>query len=242
MLNIALVDDEREERMRLRQCLDYVAEQRKVTFSVDEFDSAERFLVHYQPNYDIVFMDIEFPSGISGMEAAHKLRKMDRTVILIFVTNIAQMAIQGYEVDALDFLVKPLEPSFFLLKMTRALGRALSRQDHQILIQTEGETVPLHVNLIRYVLVDGHYVIYHSREGIFSEYSTLAAAEKKLNAPIFCRCDRGCLVNLRFVTAIRAGICVVDGEELTIARTRYSQFKQAYAAFLAGQAGRVGEE
>ena len=188
-------------------------------------------------------MDSEFPTGMDGMEAARQLRRIDKTVLLIFVTNMAQLAIQGYEVEALDFIVKPLNRAAFLLKMTRALGRTGTRQGRTIPVLADGETVRLHVDRIRYVSVDGHYVVYHSPEGVFSEYSTLAAAEKKLGDAAFCRCDRGCLVNLRYVSVIRTGLCVVDGEELAIARPRYGQFKQAYAEYLSGSfAGMRGEE
>ena len=61
-----------------------------------EFDSGDQFLVKYEPNYDIVFMDVEFLSGANGIEAAHQLRKIDKTVVLVFVTRMAQMAVKGY--------------------------------------------------------------------------------------------------------------------------------------------------
>lgn len=234
MLNVAIVDDEAEERQRLRTYLDEVARQKGLTFCVDEFATADAFLVHYQQGYDLVFLDIEFPSGQNGMQAARALRRIDSTVVLIFVTNLAQMAVDGYEVDALDFIVKPVEPYAFFLKMTRALSRVARSASDRITVRQEGEMRALQVHLIRYLTVEGHYVVYHSREGTFTEYLTLSAAEKKLNSPLFCRCDRGCLVNLRFVSEIRKDICVVDGEELVIARTQRPQFLKAYAEFLGG--------
>lgn len=234
MLNIAIVDDEAAEREHIRRCLDYVAEVRGVEFYANEFDSADSFLMRYESTYDIVFMDIEFPSGQDGMSAAQELRKMDDTVVLIFVTNMAQLAVQGYAVDALDFIVKPIDKHTFLLKMTRALGRVVRRRQECIMVRAEGEAVRLRTHLIRYLEVDGHYVIYHSREGTFSEYISLSAAEKKLNDPAFYRCDRGCLVNMRFITQIGRDTCTVDGEELDIARKQRSQFLRAYAGFLNG--------
>lgn len=233
-MNIAIVDDEAAEREHIRHCLDYVAETKAVKFYADEFDSADSFLMHYKSIYDIVFMDIEFSTGSDGMSAAQKLRKMDSTVVLIFITNMAQLAIQGYEVEALDFIVKPVDKYTFLLKMTRALTRVVRRNQECITIRAERETVSLRISLIQYLQVDGHYVIYHSREGTFSEYISLSMAEKKLNDPAFCRCDRGCLVNMRFITQIGRDTCTVDGKELDIARKRRSQFLRAYAGFLNG--------
>lgn len=231
---MALVDDEAEERQRLRSYLGEVARQKDLHLCVDEFATADAFLVRYRQGYDLVFLDIEFPTGQNGMQAARALRRMDSTVVLIFVTNIAQMAVEGYEVDALDFIVKPVDPYAFLLKMTWALARVDLSASDRITVRQEGELRGLQVHLIRYLTVEGHYVVYHSREGTFTEYLTLAAAEKKLNSPLFCRCDRGCLVNLRFVSEIKRDVCVVDGEELVIARTQRAQFLKAYAEFLGG--------
>lgn len=237
MLNVAVVDDESAERERVRACLDYVSQKKGVEFCVDEYDSADSFLVKFEHEYDVVLMDIEFPAGMNGMEAAHALRKIDKTVVLIFITNMAQMAIQGYEVDALDFIVKPIDKFSFLLKMTRVLNRVVQRSWKRITVKTDGEVVSLLPQLIRYLKVDGHYVVYHSREGTYSEYISLSGAEKKLGDPAFYRCDRGCLVNLRFVTQVGRDACTVDGEEIPIARTQRSAFIRAYAAFLSGNGG-----
>ena len=234
MLNLAVVDDEAAERQRIRECLGYVSEKTGTEFCIDEFSSADSFLVGYEDKYDIVFMDIEFPSGLDGMAAARELRKFDKTVILIFITNMAQLAIHGYEVDALDFIVKPLDQYAFLLKMTRALERVTLRLDNSIRILMEGEVIVLRSRLIRYLEVQGHYIIYHSREGTFSEYISLSAAEKKLNDPAFFRCNRGCLVNLRFVTEVKKDVCVVDGEEVPVARTQRTAFIKALADHLGG--------
>lgn len=234
MLNIAIVDDEAAEREHIRRCLDYLADTKGVRSCVEEFTSADSFLINYEGVYDIIFMDIEFPTGLDGMSAARKLRKMDSTVILIFITNMAQLAIQGYEVDALDFIVKPVDKYTFLLKMTRVLPRVVRQHQECVTIRAEKQMVSLRVGLIRYLEVDGHYVIYHSREGIFSEYITLSAAEKKLNNPAFYRCDRGRLVNMRFITQIGRDTCTVDGVELDIARKQRGQFLRAYARFLNG--------
>lgn len=237
MLHVAIVEDESSQRAHIRQCLDYVAQKSGVSFSVDEYDSTTLFLMRFESQYDIVFMDIEFPSGKNGLAAAAAMRKTDASVVLIFITHMAQMAIQGYTVDALDFLVKPIDKYSFLLKMTRVLARVTQNQSRQIAIKTDGEIRSLRVNMIRYLTVDGHYVVYHSREGVFSEYITLSAAEEKIGATQFSRCDRGCSVNLRFVSEIRKDTCIVDGDELPIARSRRCQFIQAYADYLGGLRG-----
>ena len=98
MIRVAIVEDDREARESLRACLGWIAEKDRQQFRVSEFPSGTAFLGNYEPDYDLVFMDIEMP-GMNGMETARALRKMDASVLLIFVTNMAQYAIAGYEVD-----------------------------------------------------------------------------------------------------------------------------------------------
>lgn len=76
MLRVAVVDDDAQDRAKISAGLDFVAAQKDVSFSISEFDSGDQFLVKYEPNYDIVFMDVEFLSGANGIEAAHQLRKL----------------------------------------------------------------------------------------------------------------------------------------------------------------------
>ena len=104
MIRIAMVEDSPEERKRIRECLSYMEETENLTFSVTEFPTGNAFLANYHYEYDIVLMDINLP-GINGLETARQLRRMDSAVILIFVTNLVQYAVSGYEVDALDFIV-----------------------------------------------------------------------------------------------------------------------------------------
>lgn len=70
---------------------------------------------------------------MDGMTAARRLRELDKTVTIIFVTNTARYAVQGYEVDALDYIVKPIDKYAFVLKMRRALARVARRKDANII-------------------------------------------------------------------------------------------------------------
>lgn len=235
MIHVAVIDDEVQERLAIKQCLDYAETRSGEAFDVTEYSSAEQFLMDYEPDrFDIILMDIEFPCGMDGMTAARQLRTMDDRVILIFITNLAQMALQGYGVEALDFIVKPLDKSVFFLKITRAVGRIAQRPENIIVIRSEGETVRLLKRQIRHLDVQGHSVIYHTGGRVYTEYTSLSAAEKKLDDPSFERSDRSCLVNLRYVSVIRRDSCVVDGEEIPLARERRQAFKKAYADYLSG--------
>ena len=114
MISVAIIEDEDKEMDNIVGALKRYEQEENVNFRLTVFRDAELFLTNYKPVYDIVFMDIMLP-GMDGMQAAQRLRKFDESVSLIFLTNMAQFAIKGYEVSAVDFIVKPFR--YFDLKM-----------------------------------------------------------------------------------------------------------------------------
>lgn len=233
MLHIAIVEDEEKERAHLKDCLNYLAEKEKVIFQVTEFPSGRAFLGDYKPVYDIVLMDIEMP-GMDGMETARALRKMDTATILIFVTNMVQYAINGYEVDAMNYILKPVSKFDFAMKMGRAISRSTKRMDESIQVKTAKETYKVRLASIKYLEVSGHYVIYHTTDGDFSEYITLKEAEKKVSMDYLVRCHRCFLVNLGYISSVKGDMVYVGNEELPISRPQKKDFLNALAAFIGG--------
>lgn len=107
MYRIAIVEDQDSDAQQLETALKTYSRETSVPFSWDHWTSGEIFLQKYRHQYDIVFMDIRL-AGIDGMETARRLRRMDSAVLLAFLTSLAQYAIAGYEVEAIDYIVKPL--------------------------------------------------------------------------------------------------------------------------------------
>ena len=233
MIRIAIVEDEVRERAHLRDCLAYMAEKERLEFDIVEFGSGEAFLGGYQPVYDIVLMDIELP-GINGMETAKALRRLDSFVLLVFVTNMVQYAVSGYEVDALNYILKPVNRFDFALKMNKAISRTAKRTEKSVQIRAGKDLYMLPVAAIRYLEVDGHYIVYHTTEGDYSEYITLKEAEKKLDKPYFVRCNRCYLVNLKYVERLDKGLCVVGGHCLAVSRPRQKSFMMELTRYVTG--------
>ncbi|MBP5154607.1 MAG: response regulator transcription factor [Lachnospiraceae bacterium] len=233
MLRIAIVEDNEAERAHLRKCIDFWADTEKIEVQADEYPSGLAFIGKYEPVYDIVLMDIDMP-GMNGMDTARSLRRMDTAVILIFVTNMAQYAIQGYEVSAANYILKPVSRQDFRLKMSRVMPRLTRRSDAAVSIGTSQDLRTLRLSVIRYIEVKGHYLLYHTGEGDFEEYGTLKSAEEKLASRDFCRCNRFLLVNLRYVTAVEGDTAVVGGSRLPISRPQKKQFLSALSSFIGG--------
>lgn len=234
LIRVAIVEDDSAERQRLRACLAALEEREGLRFHVSEFPSGTAFIGSYASDCDIVFMDIEMP-GMDGMETARQLRRMDASVLLIFVTNMAQYAIAGYEVDALDFILKPVNQYSFAIKMKRAVARVPRRTEEYVPVKCGGELRQVAISGIRFLDMDGHYVVYHTTEGDLEEYGTLKEAYGKINRPSFVFVNRSCLVNLYHVSAV-SKTCVTVGESvLDISRPQKKSFLAAMSDFMGGR-------
>ena len=107
MIRIALVEDEAEVRAQLQGYVQRHTRQYGTEFAVTEFADGMELLDDYRPVYDILFLDVEM-KHLDGMETARRVRELDRDVIIVFITNMAQYAIGGYAVGALDYVLKPV--------------------------------------------------------------------------------------------------------------------------------------
>lgn len=229
---IAIVEDDPKEAQILQSYISRLAEAGEAC-EVRWFQTGREFLSAYQPIYDLVLMDINLPD-LNGMDVAASLRKMDRNVILIFVTSMAQYAVQGYEVDALDYMVKPVTFATFSVKFRRALAKSSGQQSRELLINVTDGVYRTSVSRIKYVEVSDHSLIYHTTDGDLTSYGNLKQVEAQLDPRQFARCNRCYLVNLAHVIAIRGSAVVLDGAELQISRPKRLSFLEALTNYLGG--------
>lgn len=161
MIRVGLVDDDRGHTQLLRSYLTQYGQEADIRFQVAEFFDGLSFLEDYDGQLDIVFLDIEMPQ-MDGMTAAKLIRKRDSALAIVFITNIAQYAVQGYEVDAIDFMVKPVGYFNFARKLERALGYLRRRTQRTILLSSEDGVVRLSASDVWYVEKDRDHLVYHT--------------------------------------------------------------------------------
>lgn len=219
MKNIAIVEDE-------KKAVDLVIgfihryEQEiygRKEFNVYHFETPNSFLDDYTMKYELVLLDINLP-GINGMEVARELRMIDKKVAIIFVTNMAQYAVKGYEVDALDFIIKPVSYGDFTMKFNRVIKRLDERVESKIPILSQNCTYYIYTADILYIEVHLRKIIFHTTEGEFETYSTLKKLEPILSKECFCKCYRSIMVNLRYVTAVKNEVVCIRDTELLLSR------------------------
>ena len=197
MLRIATVEDDANDLEALRTHLSRYEKENGLKFQVTEFRDGEDIVTDYSADYDLILMDIEM-AFLNGMKAAEKIRELDKDVIIIFITNMPQYAIQGYKVNALDYMLKPISYFSFSESMGRALHRVNVQEKEFITIALKGGKKKLDITQICYVEVQDHLLLYHTTEGSFATKGTIRDAESQLDAKSFFRCNRCYLVNLEY--------------------------------------------
>lgn len=233
MLRIAIVEDDLGDRRHLQEMIDRFSETCGECCIATVFGSGAEFLQEYQPNYDLVLMDVEMP-GLDGLETARELRMLDRSVILIFITNMAQYAIRGYEVDALDYVLKPVSYYSFEMKMKKVRRILAERQGSSVVLSSKGELRRIPVRSILYVEVRDHSLYYYTGEGKFSATGSMKKLEQELGPQGFARCNNCYLVNLMHVRKVSQEQVVAGETELKISRPRRKAFMQALSAYYGG--------
>ncbi len=227
MYKVAIVDDESESIDCLINCLNSYTNDYGVSFVVTKFSNGLDFVEEYQPVFDIVFMDIDMPHK-NGLSAAKALREFDSTVELVFCTYLAKYAVKGYQVDALSYLLKPINYSAFKITMDRAIRNCEGKVQQEVLLPSSEGPIRLQLADLNYIAVFNHDIKYHTERGEFKVYGTLRAIEKLLPKEQFIKCNRSMLVNLRNVTRIAKNFAYIGSERLDISRNRKKEFLDAF--------------
>lgn len=223
MIHIAIVEDE---EIYVKQLMEYICkyqDEKRKTINITVFRDGEDIIEDYRGGFDIILMDIQM-QFMDGMTAAEKIRQMDHKVVIMFITNMIQYAVRGYEVEAVDYVVKPVEYFSFSQKLDKAIGRIRS-ETQEFLVLPIGEGI-LKIDLadIYFIEGQGHNAIFKTEKGEYSSRITLKELENKLVAHNFFRCAKGYLVNMKHVDGIVGSDCVIQKTYIPISRSRKKEF------------------
>ena len=203
MITIAIVEDDKKSAKILQDYILRYSEEKQEPLAVECFENGLNFISDYKASCDIALMDIEMPH-MNGLDTARKLREFDSQIPLIFITNMAQYAINGYEVQALDFMVKPIEYFNFSLKLDKAIRICKKLHGYQIYVPSEQGTVKIDIADLIYIESAKHYL--YLQTGRFS-----------------C-CSKSFCVNLEWISRYQGNSVFVNGKELSISRSYKKTF------------------
>lgn len=223
MIKIAMVDDEIGSMQDVTHMLSDYFEKRDQEVQISTYSNSLEFLSKYKAQFDVIIIDIAMP-GINGLEMSKKIREVDNTVIMVFLTSMKQFAINGYEVNAVT------EYSL-ALTMNRVLTKVQNKASRRLVINLRQGVSVVSTDELRYIDVCFHHVVYHTADKEIEAYGTLSEVEEKLKGLPFARCNNSTIVNLNYVTKTTNNSVFLGNTELIISRGKKKEFVNAVLTF-----------
>lgn len=223
---IAICDDSDADTQYVLDMVNRWAFSSDYTLQINTFHSAESFLFHYskESDFDILLLDIEM-GDMDGVEMAKKIRKDNDTIQIIFITGYSDYILEGYEVAALHYLIKPVKEEKLSAVLNRAVDK-LTKNEKTLHFETNGEMIRVPIYQIRYADVYGNYVTIHANSDITVKM-TLGELEKQLDER-FYRAGRSVIFNLTQISRVtKTEVKLNDGTSVNIPRGAYDGINQA---------------
>lgn len=230
-LRIAICEDNEQDTTILKQHIENAG----LPALCDAFDSAEKLMSSfYAGKYDLILMDI-YMGGPKGLYAAQDIREIDRDVMIAFTTSSPDHALEGYRLDVLKYLEKPI--TLEKVADTLRLADTQRRTQESISLRVGGELVDILLNDILYFEINSsiHAVLVHFYEGTLrlSQTIRLEDIEKMVPPEQFLRCHRGYIVNLRWVWGFDGPDFIMENGEKVYVRMRdKAKAKEAYDKYM----------
>lgn len=231
-IKIGVLEDELDERLHLEEMLQRFFLEVNISYELIRFNDSQSFLssLNQFKDFQLLLMDIILPGNLNGVDLAREVRKVNKDIAIVFITKTAQFAINGYEVDALDYVLKPLVYEEFSLKLKKAMRYILLHSEKFITLKHKNGVTRIGESRIYYVEVILHYLIVHTMNGEYTVRGTIRDMEKLLSGS-FIRCNNSYIVNLRHIESIEDNLIVIHGNKIPITRSRKNDFYKAFNAY-----------
>lgn len=227
-MRIALCDDQDKEQLLLKEAIQKWGKVNKLHVHISCFCDAESFIFAWQDHsFDLVFLDIQM-NKMSGIQLAEYIRQSDQQMIIVFVTNHRQYSLQGYDVNALNYLTKPLAYKKLLSVLEKAYNIWYSSKDLVIIACDKTGQRKLPVGDILYIGMHSHTAEIHTIDKTYA--LRITGAELISNLPnYFVSCHRSYIVNLMNTDCVyKDSLLLSDGESLPISRNHSKQIKDTF--------------
>ena len=225
-LNFAICDDSIIDSNYVKELVINWSAKIKCQVNINVFPSAEAFLFHYEENknYDVLLLDIEM-GKMDGVTLARKIRSSNKSVQIIFITGYSDYIAEGYEVEALHYLMKPLKEEKLYDVLERALSKVI-QNEKSIVLNLSDEIVRIPLHEILYIDVDRNYITVHANKDYIIK-KTLSEIEKELDERFF-RIGRSAIVNLKFINRVtKQDVYLSNGVTLQLPRGIYEALNRA---------------
>lgn len=227
MVNIVICENDMNDQEFVRSKVVDILDDFNIEYEIKIYSSGESLIEAYKKDTDIILMDIQM-DGIDGIETAREIRKVDDKVEIIFITSYVEYALEGYEVKAYRYLLKPVKCDDLKTSLINCLND-INLLKKSIVIK-EGDTrVKLSLKDIMYIEVQRNDITVHTLNGIYETKGTMNNFESEINSDAFIRCHKSYLVNMEYIKSIRRYTAILSNdEEVPLGRNKYKEVKDKF--------------
>lgn len=228
-MKIAICEDMLPEALSLQKKITEFLPAGCIADTIDIFSSGEE-LLSSDIYYDLLFIDCRL-TDMSGIELAGRIRENNTTSVIIFVTSFLEYAADGYSVDALRYLLKPVDNN----KLAEALLAFEKHSNREKTVEVTDTRTPIYAkpSEIMYIESLGRYSLIRLKDQSVNSAKSLDVFEKELQSDMMFRTSRQFIVNMKYIGRKEKDFLVMDnGEIVMISRRRLSEFNERYAYFL----------
>lgn len=220
-MRIAIADDEKRYSDQLQGQLRRFGVENQIEIQLFSFPNGAELLENFRGGWDMVLLDVDMPT-MNGLETARAIRQFDPEILIMFITNLAQYALSGYEVQAFDYMLKPVSYPALSMKLKLALRILQKNTDRSITLNQDGEIFRVPLSHLYYIEIYSHRLCYHTMERDIDINSTrtLSDLEEEFKQDGFVRCHKSILVNARYVDHIKGCTLTVAGKDVPISKNR----------------------
>jgi len=238
-VNLAVCDNETIHISHITEILSAYRREKLVSINWIPFQSGFALLSALDQGevFDAVLLDI-YMDDMNGMEVAKRLRAMNSSIHIVFLTSSAFHAVESYSVEALDYLLKPITKERLFLTLDRLISRMADTAEHGFTVKdTEGRVTKVVWNQLMYLEAMGHYVLLHHANGTVTKtlmaFSSLL--EPLLSQGDFIQSHRSYVVNLRYIHRIgKHELIMLNGAQIPLPKSRHQQLSDRFHAFIFG--------
>lgn len=238
MVWIAVCDDAVRECSKIAETIRGILEEMNVPCTIRQFYGGQE-LLRSSESFDMIFLDI-IMEGLDGMRTARIIRKKAYDRPLVFLSASREYVFDAYDVEAFQYLLKPIDEEKLKRVLQRAVGRMEEKSQEFIVVSRDRQKKKLLLDDIFYFEIRGRVVEAHRTDGVFCFYEQIGLLERELQGKGFFRCHKSYLVNLTYVDGYNRQELIMDnGERIAIAKRRYEAFCGEFLTYMRKKGGIV---
>ncbi len=235
MISIAVCDDNTIECFAIANKIRTLLLETGIEHTMKEFfDGSE--LLKSNCSFDIVFLDIKMKTD--GLKTAELLRNRLKQFILIFITSYQEYVYQAFDVEAFNYILKPLDDDKLKRTLKRAIDKSAVHQENFIVINKSRQLIKINLNDVIYFEIRGRVIAIHGKNNITEYYEPIKTLEQKIYGQDFFRCHKSYLINLKYVEKFKKNEIIMDnGDKVLLSKRRYEEFTKRFLSYMKKESG-----